>query len=132
MSNVWQFNDLRMFFSGVLSYDFIFMTTDWYINSSKSAKSIAVKSRIVPNMIYRILNRAAFQLDQNAFRFLEATRDIVYLRVPLPEGWKHQFDFLYYLNQLRFPPTEASTIDSRVVGTLMKSTAFESWCDKTT
>jgi hypothetical protein len=38
-------------------------------------------------MIYRILNRAsAFQLDQNAFRFFEATRDIVYLRVPLPEG----------------------------------------------
>jgi hypothetical protein len=75
------------FFQWGLELRFHFLTTDWYINSSKSAKSIAVKSRIVPNMIYRILNRAsAFQLDQNAFRFFEATRDIVYLRVPLPEG----------------------------------------------
>jgi hypothetical protein len=36
-----------------LELRFHFMTTDWYINSSKSAKSIAVLG-IVPNMIYRI------------------------------------------------------------------------------
>jgi hypothetical protein len=59
------------------------MTTDWYINSSKSAKSIAVLG-IVPNMIYRINRASAF--PANHFIFFEATRDIVYLRVPLPEG----------------------------------------------
>jgi hypothetical protein len=72
-------------------------------------------------MIYRILNRAsAFQLDQNAFRFLKRLEICVstyhYRKV------ENTNLILYYLNQPRLPPTEASTIDSRVVGTLMKST----------
>jgi hypothetical protein len=57
MSKVSKFNDLRMFFSVGSWKRFHFITTDWYINSSKSAKSIAFKSRNCSQYDYHILNR---------------------------------------------------------------------------
>jgi hypothetical protein len=41
------------FFSGVLSYDFFFMTTDWIL-IHRNLQNQLLNLGIVPNMIYRI------------------------------------------------------------------------------
>jgi hypothetical protein len=83
-------------------------------------------------MIYRILNRAsAFQLDQNAFHFLEATQDIGIYDYHYRKVENTNL-ILNYLNQLRFSAYGSIYHRRRVVGILMKSTPRLKLSDKTT